>query len=107
MRHDLVKELVTQHNHIFEVRREYGRIQRALVPDLSFAEEIEPSALHHLRFRCECVGTEKNGSAEDPFERSDQSSILLSTFTHAENLEHVGSGFKSDDLAFLLNRQCG
>src|SRR5206468_2498772 len=41
--------------------------------------------------------------SKDPFKRSDQPPIFPSTLTHSENLQHAGSGLKSDGLAFLLH----
>ena len=53
----------------------------------------------------ETVTSEENGCAEDPLERSDQSSVFLSAFVHPERLQHFRRGSKPNRLAPLLNRE--
>jgi hypothetical protein len=106
MRHDLLKELIAEDNHVFKIRGGFTLIWCAAVLDLSLTEEIEPCAMNDFRLPCERVATEEDRSAKDPFKRSDQAPIFPSTLTHAENPQHSGRGFESDGLALLLHGEC-
>src|SRR5690348_14526652 len=106
MRRNLLKELIAEDNDVFKIRGGDTFICRAVVPDLSLTEEIEPCAMNDLRLSCKRVATKEDCGAKDPFKRSDQAPIFPSTLTHAENLQHAGSGFESDCLALLLHGEC-
>src|SRR5215831_19444343 len=80
-------------------------IRGTVVPDPGFAKEIETRPLHDLGLRRYRIRAEKDCGAKDSLERGDQSAVLLPTVAHAECFQHLGSGFESDRLTFLLDGQ--
>jgi len=105
MRDDLLKELIAQNDCVFEALRQYAVIGRAVVPDSSFTEKVEPGAMDNLGLGRQSVRPKKDRGAKDPFERGDQSPILLSALAHSERLQHLRSGSETNCLIFLLHRQ--
>src|SRR5215471_5213274 len=105
MRGDLLKKFIAQHDHVFMRIARQAVLVTAVVPDPSFAEKIETCAMHYFRIRGKTVRAKEDRRAECSFKRTNQSSILFATFTHAEGLQHFGSALELDRLTFLLDGQ--
>src|SRR5215831_239949 len=106
MRRDLFKKFMAQHDYVFMRIARQARLVSSVVPDPRFAEKIETRAMHHFGVRGQTVRAKEDRRAECSFKRTNQSSILFTTFTHAEGLQHFGSALELNRLTFLLDGQC-
>jgi hypothetical protein len=78
-------KVITQYDNVLKVAGDSPLLRTSAVPDLRFADEMEPGPLNHPGSAVETIGAEKDGCSKDTFERFHESSIFTASL-HAECL---------------------